>query len=362
MRIRLVAPVKPTEVSGNGVTRDRWAGILTRLGHDLDVAAPDDDEPEEAPADVLVALHARRSAAAVASFRRRHPDRPIVLALTGTDLYRDLARDESARWSVAAADRLVVLQPRAVAAVPAAVRERVVVIRQSLAAPDDAPSRPGDHLAVLVMAHLREVKDPLLTARAVRRLSTDSRIRVRHLGAALDADLAAAARDETATNPRYAWEGEVPRDAALRTLAGSHLLVLTSRLEGGANVVSEAIVSGVPVLSTRIDGSVGMLGEDYPGLFPVGDHVALAELLRRAEDDPGFSRELELRIRDLQPAYRPARERQAWAELLASLQRPPRDGPTSARQTAEARGEQVDGEGEHHVGQQERRDPGVVEP
>lgn len=319
MRIRLVAPVKSTAVSGNGVTRDRWAGILTDLGHQVELAAPDDDEPVDGPADVLVALHARRSSEAVAASRRRHPQRPVVVTLTGTDLYRDLERDETARRSVAAADRLVVLQPQARAAVPASVRDRVVVIRQSLAVPEDPPPRPDDHVAALVMSHLRDVKDPLLTARAVRLLPPDSRVRVRHVGAALDPRLAVAAREATATNPRYAWEGEVARDTALRTLAGSHLLVLTSLLEGGANVVSEAIVSGVPVLSTRIDGSVGMLGDDYPGLFPVGDHVGLAELLRRAEEDQGFYRDLEARIGELQPAYQPACERQAWADLLASL-------------------------------------------
>lgn len=319
MRIRLVAPVKTTEVSGNGVTRDRWARMLGSLGHRVELVASDDAESRDDPADLLIALHARRSAAAVASSRRHHPDRPIVLALTGTDLYRDLDRDDTARASVAAADRLVVLQPQARAAVPAVVRDRVVVIRQSLEAPPDPPSRPDDHVAVVVMSHLREVKDPLLTARAVRLLPPDSRIRVVHLGAALDPRLEAAAQEETATNPRYSWEGEVPRQAALQTLAGSHMLVLTSLLEGGANVVSEAIVSGVPVLSTRIDGSVGMLGDDHPGLFPVGDHVGLAALLRRAEEDRGFYGELERRVRDLQPAYRPEVERRAWAGLLASL-------------------------------------------
>lgn len=320
MRIRLVAPVKSTEVSGNAVTRARWESILSGLGHRVDVAGPQDAEPRDAPADLLIALHARRSAAAVAASRRDHPERPVVLALTGTDLYRDLERDETARRSVAAADRLVVLQPQAVAAVPEDVRDRVVVIRQSLAAPADPPPRPADHFAVVVLAHLRELKDPLLAARAVRQLPADSRTRVRHLGAALDEELGTAARQETRTNPRYAWEGEQPRDAALRVLAGSHVLALTSRLEGGANVVSEAIVAGVPVLSTRIEGSVGMLGDDYPGLFPVGDEAALAELLDRAEHDRGgFYRELGRRIRELQPHYRPERERESWAELLASL-------------------------------------------
>lgn len=320
MRIRLVAPVKSTDVSGNDVTRARWDRILTDLGHDVEVVSPDATEHRDDPADLLVALHARRSATAVAASRRDHPDRPIILALTGTDLYRDLDHDPDARRSVSLADRLVVLQPLGRDAVPADVRDRVTVIPQSMVAPDAPRPRPSDHFAVVVLAHLREVKDPLLTARAARLLPEDSLARVRHLGAALDDALAEAAREESGTNPRYTWEGPVAREHALRVLRGSHLLVLSSLLEGGANVVSEAIVCGVPVLSTRIEGSVGMLGEDYPGFFPVGDHRALAELLRRAEHDRDrFYAELQRRVIELQPAYRPERERQAWAELLASL-------------------------------------------
>jgi hypothetical protein len=86
----------------------------------------------------------------------------------------------------------------------------------------------------------RDVKDPLLTACAARLLPAGSRVRVVHAGAALDARLEKLARAEDRANPRYRWLGDGPRTRALRLLAGSQLLALTSRLEGGANVVSEA--------------------------------------------------------------------------------------------------------------------------
>lgn len=317
MRILLVAPEKRTDVSGNSVTAERWRSILGELGHRVTSAAP---EGAPTDADLLVALHARRSADAVAAFRDAHPDRPVVLALTGTDLYRDLGSSEEARRSVRLADRLVVLQPRAREVLPPGVWERTHVIPQSAEPPADPPPRPADHVAALVMAHLRPVKDPLRAAEAARLLPSRSRLRVRHLGAALDEDLAERARRETAANPRYEWCGVRPRPEALRTLSASHLLILSSRLEGGANVVSEAIVCGVPVLSSRIDGSVGMLGEDYPGYFPVGDTAALADLLVRAEHNHrGLYDRLADRIRALAPDHAPEREREAWAEALREL-------------------------------------------
>jgi glycosyltransferase involved in cell wall biosynthesis len=113
--------------------------------------------------------------------------------------------------------------------------------------------------------------------------------------------------------------GDLSREQALRLLAGSHLLAVTSLLEGGANVVSEAIAAAVPVLSTRIPGSVGILGQDYPGYFPAGDTQALARLLQQAETDPAFYADLKRRTRDLKPLVDPQRERASWRALLAGL-------------------------------------------
>ena len=88
-----------------------------------------------------------------------------------------------------------------------------------------------------------------------------------------------------AANARYTWLDDVPRAVVQNVLRRSHAMVLSSRSEGGANVVSEAIVAGVPILASRMDGNVGLLGADYPGYFPIGDTQALARLLWRIEAD-----------------------------------------------------------------------------
>jgi glycosyltransferase involved in cell wall biosynthesis len=163
------------------------------------------------------------------------------------------------------------------------------------------------------------VKDPLRAALASRLLPAPSRVQVVHLGAALDPALAARARAEEQRNGRYRWLGERPRGEALRVLARSRLLVLSSRLEGGANAISEALACSVPVLASGVPGSVGMLGRDYPGYFPVGGTEALAGLLRRCETDPGFLADLRRRCRARAGLVRPSRERDAWRELLRPL-------------------------------------------
>ena len=172
-----------------------------------------------------------------------------------------------------------------------------------------------------MIGHLRPVKDPFRTALASRCLRGDSRIQAVHIGGALSEDIEMTARAEEASNPRYRWLGEIPRWKALRRLARCRALVLTSQMEGGANVVGEAIACSVPVISSRISGSIGLLGEDYPGYFPVGDTYVLAKLLERFETDPVFYNTVKAWCERLKPLVDPARERQSWVDLLHEMQK-----------------------------------------
>ncbi len=319
MRDRLTAfiatPAPAGATAGNRVTARRWARRQRELGWRVQLAAEWAGEPCE----LLVALHACKSHASLARHARARPEAPRVLALTGTDVYEELLGDPAARESLEVATRLVVLQPLALHRLPEHVRGRARVIRQSAAVPPPAPAQPG--FTACVLAHLRDVKDPLLAARAASLVPATARLRVVHLGGAPEDEWARRARDaERQAGGRWTWLGARPRADALRVLGGSRLLVLTSRSEGGANAVTEAIAAGVPVLSTRIDGSLGILGDAYPGYFEVGDAAGLAHLLERCEAEPGFLGELRAHVAALRPRVDPARERASWRDLLTELE------------------------------------------
>lgn len=315
MHISIVTPAPPHSRKGNRITALRWARLLRDLGHRVSI----DQEFRRQRCEVLIALHSRRSHSSIRRFAEQRPDAPLIVALTGTDLFGDLSTSQEARESLELATHLILLQPSGTANLPSHVRSKARVIYQSVKRSKQAVGQRKGVFEVCVMGHLREVKDPFRTAMAARLLPVSSRIRVVHLGAALTPDMERRAVEEARSNARYQWLGELPRWKALRVLSRCRLLSLTSQMEGGANVISEACVAAIPIVSSRIPGSVGLLGEDYSGYFPTGDTEALARLLEYAETDTSFYRSLVSGCERIAPLFEPSRERQSWKMLLGEL-------------------------------------------
>ena len=292
-RIALVTPSGPTRRTGNRISGGRWARILRASGHRVTAL----DQYDRERCDLLIALHARRSHPSIRQFRELHPDKPLIVVLTGTDLYRDIHVDEDSRESLRLATRLVVLQRKGLDELAPELHEKTRVIYQS-ASP--YPGRPGDRnrqFTVAAVGHMRPEKDPFRTAMAVRSLPSSSRIQVVHIGATFSEDMATRTERELERNPRYRWLGELPHWKTRQLMARSHLLSITSRMEGSSNVLCEALASSVPVVASRISGLIGTLGRRLSRLLRARRH-------RRPQASPGPGRERSAILRESGAALR----------------------------------------------------------
>jgi putative glycosyltransferase (TIGR04348 family) len=312
-RVALVTPALASANNGNWQTAHRWARMLA-ANYEVRMTR----EWDGAPADAMLALHARRSAASIAAWAAAVPRRPLAVVLTGTDLYRDLAVDASARQSLEWADRIVVLHEGAPDDVPPGLRRKCVVCFQSCATRQALP-KTGRHLRALMVGHLRDEKDPRTYFGAARLLAERPDILLDHVGAALDGVLGTEAQALMRAQPRYRWLGALSHRATLDRIQRAHVLVHPSRMEGGAHVVMEALRSGTPVLGSRIPGNLGMLGRDYRGWFEPGDAPGLAAALQRARDEPAMLATLSAQCERRAPLFEPARERATLLSLMTQL-------------------------------------------
>ena len=316
----IVTPALASANNGNWQTAQRWARML-QPAYRVRLA----DRWDGGDEDLLIALHARRSAAAVAAWRERAPRRPLCLVLTGTDLYRDIDTDATAQASLAAADTLVVLNTLGARQLPAPLRAKCRVVLQSCAGHTPV-TKTARHLRVLMVGHLRDEKDPRTYWSAARRLAGRADIRLDHIGAALDPALGDEAAALSAAQPNFCWLGGRTHGETLRRIRSAHLLVHASRMEGGAHVVIEAVRAGTPVLASAIDGNLGLLGDDWPATFPVGDDARLAALIAQARDDPAMLPRLARAAAARAPLFAPEAERAAVCDIAGTLLAGPTTG------------------------------------
>ena len=318
-RIFIVTPARPGARNGNRHTATRWAALLRAAGHRVRVANDWTGEP----CDLLFALHAKRSHAAVQRYRAAHADGALAVVLTGTDLYRDLPDSAAARRSLDLATCLVVLQDDALRLLSKRQRARAHVVYQS-AEPTQRHAPPKTGLRLAVVGHLREEKDPFRAVQALGHLPGLDGIEVVQVGDAMTPAMRREAEAWERREPRYRWTRGVPHPRAMRWIAESHLLVVSSRMEGGANVISEAARIGTPVLASRMSGNLGMLGRDYPGFYRLGDAKALAGLILRTAEERDFRNRLAQAMRARRALFTPRAEQKALLGVLAATGLPRR--------------------------------------
>ncbi|QWE08168.1 selenoneine biosynthesis selenosugar synthase SenB [Polynucleobacter ibericus] len=309
-----MTPAPPGSLHGNRMTAMRWQVFLRDLGYVSRVT----ESWSGGDAGLLITLHAYRSYQSILQFKRQYPDRPVALVLTGTDLYRDMAIHDEVLQSMNLADALVVLQSTALGSIPPNLRHKAEVIFQSVEVGAHSQNT-GSGFQVAVIGHLREEKDPFCIARSQFLMPADSQAHVLHMGKAMNPEMERAAKDYSNKLDRYRWMGELSHEEAMRILSESRLMVISSRMEGGAHVVSEAIALGVPIIASDIAGNRGLLGDDYPGYYPVADEAALATLIHQAETDAHFYSALKKCIEARKHLISPQQEQESIQKLLNKL-------------------------------------------
>lgn len=315
--IEIVTPYSAVANNGNWRTAARWTRLVR--GRCNVILQPDWQPGRHAVgADCLIALHARRSHAAIREWRERFAHRPLIVVLTGTDLYRDLPDNKEARDSVQYADRLIVLQEDALRFIQMTQRAKARVVYQSARALVPAV-KARNRLNSILVGHIRPEKDPRTAIEAWCRLPAEEPVFLLHVGGALDREFGKFARAFARQDARYRWVGAMPHAWTRQAIKRAHLLILPSKMEGGANVVVEAVSAGTPVLGSHVSGNIGMLGADYAGYFPVGDSAALAALLLKCRNDPSFCDRLASQCLGRSALFHPERERAALLDVIHEL-------------------------------------------
>ncbi|WP_138441390.1 selenoneine biosynthesis selenosugar synthase SenB [Marinobacter alexandrii] len=321
MQITLITPAPPGSKAGNRATAERWASLLGNAGHQVNVVT----EYDGAPCDLFIALHAWRSHDAIQTFRKCWPETPLILALTGTDIYRHQQEYPlPTRASMAAADVLIGLHALVSEDIPEEFAGKLLTLYQSANEIPPATNKAitSETFDVCVIGHLREEKDSLRAAMAVRLLTAESRVRILNAGKPHNAQWQALVEQQMAENPRFQWLGELDKPNTQNLMAQCQLMVMSSVMEGGANVVSEACRAGLPIIASDIPGNRGLLGKDYQGYYRARDDAALARLLQKAESDPEFLKRLKGQVSERASLFTPENEQRSLERALEiALQR-----------------------------------------
>ena len=238
--------------------------------------------------------------------------------MTGTDLYRDMPSHPEVLKSMEMSDAIVILQSAALAVIPKHLQEKTDTIYQSTKSVKRKALLKKSFL-ISVIGHLRPEKDPFCTAESLKYLSPESKIQVSHLGKAMSPEMKSLAKAYNKELKNYQWLDELSHSETLQQLSRSHLMVISSLMEGGAHVVTEAIAIGVPVIASDIPGNRGLLGDDYPGYYPVGDAKTLAVMLQKAEFEPSFYKSLETHIKKRKKYAQPEFELNSIKAVLNRL-------------------------------------------
>ncbi len=319
MKVLVTTPYEKNSLQGNTVTALRIVAILSEAGFDAVVVS--NGEAVEY-ADIIIALHARKSAHFIDEFLERNPVGKVIVYLTGTDLYRDIPNKCGiCEKSMQLANVLVVSQDASLSSVPERFRSKALVVHKSIQLPDELSDliHETDRELFTVVGHLRAEKQPFMAVEAFQLLGDSSRLKLVLLGKEIDDDSGEIARNWQNRDHRFQWLGGLDHSEAIGWIKRSVATINTSIMEGGANSVGESIMLGVPVLASRIEGNVGMLGNDYLGYFDPNSRQELANLIQQVISDTHFLERLRAQVSARRYKFSRENEKQGWLNIIQKL-------------------------------------------
>lgn len=281
------------------------------------------------------ALHARKGGAAWLD-HALPGDPPLVVSLTGTEIHRDLGDPAAAPRVLMALERaaLVLASGRALleaarAVVPSIAGRSLLVPKGAELPPRDpgfdlrrAAGLPRNAFVFLLPAGLRAVKDPLFALEPLARLRRrDPRVAFVHCGDALDGDLAEEFRRRAAGEPWIRSLGALPFRRMASAYAGASVVLNTSRSEGFANVLPEAMLAARPILASAVPSNAEAIRDGRTGLlYAPGDGEAFLRAAARLLRDGALRRRLGAAARrEARGRFSPAAEARAVAEAYGGV-------------------------------------------
>ncbi|MEJ1160752.1 glycosyltransferase family 4 protein [Prosthecomicrobium sp. N25] len=207
---------------------------------------------------------------------------------------------------------------------PAPIRKKGAVIPNAFDAPPSQAERGGEKILVAVGRLVRQKGFDLLIqayALAARDLPEWKLV---IWGEGPERERLEALRDRLGLNDRIVLPGITPRPYSW--IDDAHVFVLSSRFEGFANVVGEALSAGLPVIAFDCDwGPRQMVRPDVNGLLvPPQDVDALASALRELLPDRARQDRMARAARASMVAYSTHSVMAKWDEvIMRALARPP---------------------------------------
>ncbi len=216
---------------------------------------------------------------------------------------------------------IVMQTERARAAMPVAARERCVVIPNPCAPVGPHARRPradAPHLVAVGRLTPQKGFDLLLTAMARLHAETPQ-VRLTVFGEGPERQRLLAQRDALGLTSVVAFPGLTSDPCAWISVAD--LLVVSSRYEGFPNVVAEALVAGIPVVSFDCDfGPRELIDSGQNGLLvPCEDSDALADALLQAIADPALAERAARSAPALREWLSPREVLRAWDDVIDAV-------------------------------------------